>query len=290
MSVVNEILERVSWMQWDEKLALFRAMCDYVGEIEALNYILRNSQDAVSFRTTLETLHWDQAWASFERAHLARLLKYLNVDCVFDVGANAGQYAERLRQEIGFTGYIISFEPIPELAAALRHKAEVDGKWYIREVALDRAPGDARFNIMASKVFSSLLDPTAEEIDKLTEFNTVTRSITVQKATLDEEVRRCAFLGVSRLFLKLDTQGNDLNVVAGGAETIGSFVGLQSELSFKRLYRGAPLYQEALETFRKLGFELSALVPNTGSHFPTLIEMDCLMFRSRIGQHPSDKL
>ena len=28
-----------------------------------------------------------------EQTHLRRLLEHLNVDCVFDVGANTGQYA-----------------------------------------------------------------------------------------------------------------------------------------------------------------------------------------------------
>jgi glycosyltransferase involved in cell wall biosynthesis len=32
--VVDEILDRVAWMTWDEKTTLFRALCDYVGEAE----------------------------------------------------------------------------------------------------------------------------------------------------------------------------------------------------------------------------------------------------------------
>ena len=32
-----------------------------------------------------------------ERVHLRRLFSHLGVDCVFDVGANRGQYAQMLR-------------------------------------------------------------------------------------------------------------------------------------------------------------------------------------------------
>jgi hypothetical protein len=39
----------------------------------------------------------------FEQEHLRRFLSHFNVNCVFDVGANAGQYATMLRQDKGQT-------------------------------------------------------------------------------------------------------------------------------------------------------------------------------------------
>ncbi len=50
-------------------------------------------------------------WLNFgEVEALRRLLRYLEVDCVFDVGANSGQYARQLRNLVEFSGTIISFE------------------------------------------------------------------------------------------------------------------------------------------------------------------------------------
>lgn len=47
-----------------------------------------------------------------------------------------GNYAHMLRHRVNFKGLIISFEPIPDAAAALREKANGDPKWIIEEEAL----------------------------------------------------------------------------------------------------------------------------------------------------------
>ena len=43
--------------------------------------------------------------------HLSNVLLSRNIDCIFDVGANSGQYGVFLRA-LGYKGHIISFEPI----------------------------------------------------------------------------------------------------------------------------------------------------------------------------------
>jgi hypothetical protein len=62
-----------------------------------------------------------------EKYVLRRFLQTLQIDCVVDVGANNGQYADLVRS-IGYRGPIVSFEPIPELAKALTARSASDGK------------------------------------------------------------------------------------------------------------------------------------------------------------------
>ena len=51
-------------------------------------------------------------------AQLVHTLQRQEIDAVIDVGANIGQYGRRLRAA-GWSGPILSYEPIPELHEAL---------------------------------------------------------------------------------------------------------------------------------------------------------------------------
>jgi FkbM family methyltransferase len=215
-----------------------------------------------------------------ERMHLRRFFAHFGVDCVFDVGANVGQYATMLREAIGFEGPIISFEPIPELAAQLKHRAARDPNWHIEALALDREAGPASFNVMAESQFSSLRRPADDQPAIFKADNSVAREVQVMRSTIAVELPRWQrTLGFQRPFLKMDTQGNDLAVVEGAGDVLNSFVGLQSELAIRSLYAGAVGYADTIAGYQARGFELSAFVPNNSGHFPLLVEMDCVMFR-----------
>lgn len=216
-----------------------------------------------------------------ETNHLRRLLSALEVDCVFDVGANRGQYARMLRAEVGYAGLIISYEPLPALCAGLERDAREDPLWHVSPLALDATAGTAEFRVMAGDQFSSLRDPASRQIAAVAGQNTVVGHVAVERATLAGELAGWRQrLDFRRPFLKMDTQGNDAAVVDGAGEAIAAFVGLQSELAFESLYDGSPDFAAALSHYRARGFTLSALVPNNAGHFPRLLEMDCIMIRA----------
>ena len=219
----------------------------------------------------------------FEEAHLQRFFKHYTVDCVFDVGANEGQYATMLRQKVGYQSDIISFEPIPAAAEILRQKSRKDPRWHVEQIALDRLPGKATFNVMEGKKFSSLHTPSQAEVDLFQNTNRVAERISVETATLKgifDKYKK--LLDFKRPFLKMDTQGHDLEVAQGAADVLRSFVGLQSELSIKKIYNDIPDYKTVIDYYLSEGFELSAFVPNNEGHFPRLIEIDCIMYNKLV--------
>lgn len=215
-----------------------------------------------------------------EQTHLQRLLRHFDVDCVFDVGANTGQYATMLRRKAGFSGRIISFEPIPEAAGAVRNKAKGDPLWTLEEMALADTSESRLFHVMAGSEFSSLSAPRNDEVARFSAMNRPVRSIMVQAETLANAFPRLqARYGFKRPFLKMDTQGFDLAVLRGAGDVLSQFVGFQSELSIRRIYEDASDFREAITFYQSLGFDLSAFVPNNAGHFPALIEIDCIMVR-----------
>lgn len=209
---------------------------------------------------------------------LERFFQYFDIDCVFDVGANMGQYAKKIRRKLNYKGRIISFEPMPDIAARLRRQAESDGLWSVEEVALDSVNRQAIFNIMKDPEYSSLRKPVNSEIGIHAEPTHIVGMIDVETKTLNEYYKKYKNMyGFRRPYLKIDAQGNDLDVVKGGYDVISNFVGLQIELAFKRIYAGSASYRDAIDYYESLGFEISALVPNNAGSFPYLYEMDCIM-------------
>jgi FkbM family methyltransferase len=217
----------------------------------------------------------------FEQEHLRRLFNEFRIDCVFDVGAHEGEYAEMIRAHADFTGTIISYEPVPQAAQVLRQKAARDHAWFVEQIALDESPGTKPFNVAADTQFSSFHAPDNSDLAIFAAKNSVSQVIEVEASTLQlqyEKYRR--MLDFKRPFLKLDTQGHDCAIIAGASAALSKFVGLQSELSVRQIYEGAPAMSKALAYLQDRGFVPSALVPNNAGHFPILVEIDCIMINA----------
>jgi FkbM family methyltransferase len=224
-------------------------------------------------------------YAKWEQMQLQRLLRHLDVDCVFDIGANEGQYARMLRRSALYKGLIISFEPIPACAAVARNHAKTDSQWVIEELAVSTQNGEQSFNVMHESQFSSFSAPNHKDVGAFAGRNDVAQSISVQSRTLSTVLHEMKQrYGFKRPFLKMDTQGYDIHIVRAGREVMPQFVGLQSELAVVKLYESSMDYREAIREYESLGFTLSALVPNNEGHFPRLLEIDCIMIRSDVAQ------
>jgi Methyltransferase FkbM domain len=83
----------------------------------------------------------------------------------------------------------------------------------------------------------------------------------------------------SRPFLKMDTQGFEVEIFSGSGDVACQFVGLQAEVAIESIYEGATGYEEAIGCFERAGFVLSALVPSLDLHFPKMFYVDCIMVR-----------
>src|SRR6266540_3247431 len=120
---------------------------------------------------------------------------------------------------------------------------------------------DKVLNVFAASDLSSFLGPSAKMSQNIVNSCiTKTQPATVRRLdSIFEQI--VAGLAQPRVFLKLDTQGYDLQVVRGANESLRHVLGLQSELSVIPLYEGMADYIEALAFYRSLDFEPTGIFP-----------------------------
>ncbi len=209
-----------------------------------------------------------------EWASLRDVLTMLDINCVLDVGANQGQYAKNLRR-IGFYGHICSFEPIKQDFEILTDAFKDDAHWTGFNIALGNENTQKPFNVATEcSAMSSFLSPT--------DANWQLRTDTVEVKRLDTIFEQMmARIGVTqpRVFLKMDTQGYDVEVVKGAVNQMGTILGLQSEISIMPLYSDMPHYLEALGFYESIGFCLFGTNEIARDSEDNLLEMNCIMVR-----------
>lgn len=214
------------------------------------------------------------------RSCLADLFPRLGVNCVMDVGGHFGEYGRFLRA-VGYTGTIISFEPVEASWEKLCRMAHADGNWMVHRMALGSADGFAELNLTAGSDFASFLGPNEYARAEFPGSSLVLGRERVTVKRLDgifADVTR----GVlnPRVYLKLDTQGYDLEVLKGAAGCLNRIAALQSEVSVKPIYQGQPSLTDALAQIDRLGFELGGLYPVTRDREGRVVEFDCVALRT----------
>lgn len=197
---------------------------------------------------------------------------------VIDVGANGGQYRDFLRLEAGFAGTIHSFEPQSDLALQISERAKrEDPRWHVYHCALGSQEGELSLNLTTRNDFASFLAPDTTETRQFERFNTVVGQQTVPVRRLDG--MQLPLQG-ERVFLKMDTQGFDLEVLRGSAELLPQVAGLQLELAIQKIYKGLSDYIDVLAELKSLGFRPAGFFPVSKTPDQAVVEFDCVMVRA----------
>jgi len=213
------------------------------------------------------------------REILLRIFTLLSVTCVLDVGAHTGEYGDFLR-EIGYEGWIVSFEPVEGSYEALRRHAGHDRKWSVYRLALGAEERLLPMNVTRARVLSSFLEPNSFCAREFREAGRVERRELVRMRRLDQILGDVLLpIPDPRVFLKMDTQGWDLQVLQGATGILPRILALQSEVSACNIYSGMTGYLDAVSAMERLGFEVVEFVPISRKDNLAVIEFDCVMVR-----------
>jgi FkbM family methyltransferase len=214
--------------------------------------------------------------------HLRALFASYEIDCIFDVGGNLGQFHDLLRVDIGFKSTILTFEPVSAYIDHLRKKARSDPHWYIFPYALGASNCEAKINVTKSPGLNSFLDPRSDVVKDFWSSDSISGVENVQIRTLDTTLPQVSSKHqFSRPYLKLDTQGFDLEVLRGAAVSLHSMIALQTEASVLPIYEAMPTYEETFRYLRAAGFDLSGMFPVTLDDSMRLLEFDCVAVNKR---------
>ena len=193
---------------------------------------------------------------------LARLivaLRHSHIDLVIDIGANEGQFADELRVG-GYSGRIISFEPLTVAHRQLLQESNSDSAWHVHpRCALGDRIGEIELNISGNSVSSSILPMLTSHSSAAPESAYLGHE-SASLITLDS-VAPSYLKGAQSPFLKIDTQGYEWHVLDGALATLPKVRGIQMELSLVPLYEGQRLWRECIERLEAEGFVLWALQP-----------------------------
>jgi FkbM family methyltransferase len=154
---------------------------------------------------------------------------------------------------------VLGFEPDEEECTRLMslHSRHQWARFELERLALAGREGEQPFYVLARPVNSSLLRPSADMAKRyLIPGFEITQQILVRTRTLD------AILFGNRVtesywgeFLKLDTQGAELDIMQGAKRTLSErTVAAIVEVEFCPLYENQPMFSEVETYMRQFGF------------------------------------
>lgn len=186
------------------------------------------------------------------------MMRRLRIGLVLDVGANDGSFGLELRRA-GYKGRIWSYEPMQSAFSRLERVASKDSGWTAINSGCGAKADTARINVAGNSYSSSFLPIDARHVRNAPTSAYVTEE-TVSICSLDESVM--PNLGQEdKLWLKIDTQGYESEVISGAQRLMPNILALECELSLVRLYEGQMLIDEMLPLIYRMGFRMVGVAP-----------------------------
>jgi FkbM family methyltransferase len=230
-------------------------------------------------KRTLRSMGWQvsKVGSNLSAFDPGAFLQRHRFDVLLDVGANSGQFARKVRDS-GFDRRIVSFEPLPEAHQQLEQAARQDPTWTVyQRCALGSQIGEANLYIAANSVSSSL-QPMLETHHQAAPQAAIVGQTPTPIVTLDSIFDQVCNPD-DRVFLKIDTQGHERQVLEGAQQSLNRIQGVQLELSTVPLYQSQDLYTYFIPWLTEQGFGLWALAPEFYHPSGRLLQFDGVFMR-----------
>jgi FkbM family methyltransferase len=172
------------------------------------------------------------------------------IKTVLDVGAHMGEFACRIRAILPDAG-LVCFEPLQHPFSKLREQFEGDPNFRAVNCALGDMAGQFGMHHNEFSPSSSLL-PMADLHKKSFPFAVEEKAEVIEVRRLSDVAREMNLQ--YPLLLKLDVQGYEDKVIAGGEDVVARATIIIVEVSYETLYDGGPLFDDIYRILKARGF------------------------------------
>ena len=212
-------------------------------------------------------------------SQLQKIFLNQSFDVVIDVGANKGNYAKNLR-DIGYRDIIIAFEPQSSAYIELQKIANKDRKLILPpRMALGDRNGEITLNISANSESSSVLSMLDSHLKAAPDSVCIgTEMVPVRR--LDGILSEYLPPHSKSIYMKIDVQGFERQVLIGAEGILPLVNGIQMELSLTPLYQGELTISEMINHMHAIGFNIYAIMPAfTDNRTGRAYQMDGIFIR-----------
>lgn len=207
-------------------------------------------------------------------------LRNIPIKTILDIGANHGQFAMTIR-DVFPEAHIFSFEPTPLAFEKLCEMASGHLNWTPVNLALGEEAGIKMMNLHIDHTSSSSLLPSTELEASLYPETRRQKLVQVNCETLDNWAAQNGLDLRSPVLIKMDVQGFEKHVIAGGMKTIGEADAIITEVIMKELYAEQTKFSEIVNLLERVELTFQGMIDHGLDAYANVVSGDALFLREK---------
>lgn len=207
------------------------------------------------------------------KINLYKYIQKYNIKTILDIGANVGQFALEIRSSFPQM-FILCIEPNSDCESHLRNL----GLNYII-----CCPSDSK---TTKKFYRMKSDPTGtgHSLYKENTYHYEGENLLIQEIqtdTMDSILEQSSFNNLSFDFIKLDTQGSELDILKGSSKLLTNAKIILAETDVSNYNQGCPTQKDVIEFMQKNGFGVDCVIEDHITPKGKTIQQDLLFIREK---------
>ncbi|CAN5268465.1 N/A [soil metagenome] len=221
--------------------------------------------------------------SSYEMAETAKIISFYfsEIDVLIDIGAHKGKFSNAFAAFVK-TGRFICIEPNEVLHDDIR-KNNKESKVEIFALGLAERDGKSEYFVHQDSTMNSIVESDKKILAEKFPYDNpdLLTKKEIDITTMDKfmEKYQTAYLPDENIFLKIDTQGNELNILRGAVNTLKNVKGCLVEQMFVNAYKSDYNFYDLLLFMMQNGFELAGTASISKRQSYELSSADFLFIR-----------